>query len=154
MNTPLIFRLATRADIPDIVRMLADDVLGAEREATGAVLSDKYLLAFERIAADPQQELTVVEMNGEIVATFQLTFIQGLTYEGGLRAQVEAVRTHSKYRGQGIGRRVFEYIANRAKEQGAYLVQLATDKKRADAIRFYESIGFKATHEGMKMRLG
>ncbi|MGO4292458.1 GNAT family N-acetyltransferase [Chitinophaga sp. RAB17] len=150
----LTFRLATKEDIPDIVSMLADDALGADRENPDNALSDKYQKAFERIAADSNLELTVVEMNGESVATFQLSFIQYLVNEGGLRAQVEAVRTHSKYRGQGIGKRVFEYIVNRAKEKGAYMVQLTSDKKRVDAIRFYESVGFKATHEGMKMRLG
>lgn len=150
----LIFRLATKEDIPDIVRMLADDELGADRENTDDAHSHKYQQAFEIIVSNPSQELTVVEMNGELVATFQLTFLQYLVNEGGMRAQVEAVRTHSKYRGQGIGKRVFEYIVNRAKEKGAYMVQLTSDKKRVDAIRFYEAVGFKASHEGMKMRLG
>ena len=101
----------------------------------------------------PYQELTIVEMNGEIVATFHLTFIQYLTYQGGRRAQVEAVRTNSKYCGQGIGATVFKYAINRAKEKGCHLLQLTSDKKRPDAIRFYESLGFSATHEGMKLKL-
>lgn len=151
MSADLIFRLATQDDLSDIVHMLADDELGADREN---IRSDKYQQAFERIRADPHQELTVVEMNGEIVATFHLSFIQYLANEGGLRAQVEAVRTHSKYRSQGIGKRVFAYIIDRAKEKGCYMVQLTSDKKRVDAIRFYEGVGFKASHEGMKMRLG
>jgi GNAT superfamily N-acetyltransferase len=151
MNTALTFRLATKADLFDIVRMLADDTLGATREKMEDTLSDNYVKAFESINADPNQELTIVEMNGEKVATFQLTFIQYLTYQGGLRAQIEAVRTHSKYRGQGIGSKVFEYAINRAKEKGCHLIQLTSDKKRPDAIRFYESLGFKATHEGMKL---
>ena len=152
-NNELTFRLASRDDLADIVAMLADDTLGIGREKVGEHISDKYIHAFERIQGDPNQELTIVEMNGEKVATFQLSFIQYLTYEGGLRAQIEAVRTHSKFRGQGIGSRVFEYAINKAKEKGCHLVQLTSDKKRPDAIRFYESLGFVASHEGMKLRL-
>jgi GNAT superfamily N-acetyltransferase len=153
MNPPLLFRLATREDLPDIIQMLADDPLGASRESTDETVSDNYIRAFEQICKDPNQELTIVEMNGEKVATIQITFIQYLTYRGGLRAQVEAVRTHSKYRGQGIGKKVFEYAIKRAKEKGCHLIQLTSDKKRPDAIRFYESLGFAATHEGMKLKL-
>lgn len=153
MNKELIFRHATKDDLLDIVRMLFDDTLGATRETFSDVLSDKYIKAFEIISSDPNQELTIVEMNGEKVATFHLTFIQYLTHHGGLRAQIEAVRTNSNYRGQGIGRKVFEYAINRAKEKGCVLLQLTTDKKRLDALRFYETIGFVATHEGMKLKL-
>lgn len=152
MNTNLIFRLATKDDLIDIVQMLADDVLGAARENSTNTLSNKYLKAFEKIESDPNQELTIAEMNGEKVATFHLTFIQYLTYEGGLRAQIEAVRTSSKHRGRGIGTKVFEYAINRAKEKGCHLIQLTSDKKRPDAIRFYESLGFTASHEGMKLK--
>jgi GNAT superfamily N-acetyltransferase len=88
-----------------------------------------------------------------IVATFQLSFKQYLTHHGGRRAQVEAVRTDLNYRGQGIGTKVFEYIINRAREKGCILLQLTSDKKCTDAIRFYETLGFKATHEGMKFVL-
>lgn len=153
MNTELSFRLAVKDDLYDIVQMLLDDTLGASREKMGQTLPESYFEAFEKIASDPNQELTVVEMNGEKVATFQLTFIQYLTYQGGLRAQIEAVRTHSKYRGQGIGKRVFQYAINRAKDRGCHLIQLTTDKKRPDALRFYESLGFVASHEGMKLKI-
>lgn len=147
------YRLATLADVSIIVRLLADDTLGSQREKSSDTISDKYIKAFERIAADHNQELTVVEMDGEIVATFQLSFIQYLTYEGGIRAQVEAVRTSSAHRGQGIGSKVFDYIIERAKQKGCHMVQLTSDKKRTDAIRFYESKGFVSTHEGMKLHL-
>lgn len=153
MNTTLTFRLATINDLADIVQMLADDTLGAGREKAGDTVSGKYITAFEKITADPNHELTIVEMDGEKVATFQLTFLQYLTYEGGLRAQIEAVRTASKYRGQGIGTKVFEYAINRAREKGCHMVQLTSDKQRPEAIRFYESLGFNATHEGMKIML-
>ncbi len=88
MNPNLLFRRATKDDLPDVIRMLADDVLGALREKQNDTLSDGYMNAFETIDADPSQELTVAELNGEIVATFQLTYIQYLTYKGGLRAQL------------------------------------------------------------------
>lgn len=153
MTNDLKFRLATKDDLIDIVRMLSDDTLGATREQFTEILSDNYFNAFEIINADQNQELTIVEMNGEKVATFHLTFIQYLTHQGGLRAQIEAVRTNSKFRGQGIGKKVFEYAINRAKAKGCILIQLTTDKKRPDAFRFYESIGFEATHEGMKFKL-
>ena len=123
MNTELTFRLVTKEDLFDIVQMLLDDTLGVSREKMGETLPESYFKAFEKIASDPNQELTVVEMNGEKVATFQLTFIQYLTYQGGLRAQIEAVRTNSKFRGQGIGKKVFEYAINRAKEKGCHLIQ-------------------------------
>jgi GNAT superfamily N-acetyltransferase len=92
-------------------------------------------------------------MDGTIVATFQLSFIQYLTHKGTRRAQVEAVRTHVAHRGKGIGKKVFEYIANRAREKGCGILQLTTDKKRPEAIRFYETLGFTSTHEGMKLVL-
>jgi GNAT superfamily N-acetyltransferase len=153
MKNELLFRLATKNDLPQIVRMLSDDILGKTREKFEPVLSDNYVTAFKKIVADTNQELTVVEMDGELVATFQLSFIQYLTHHGGLRAQVEAVRTSANYRGQGIGKKAFEYIINRAKEKGCVLVQLTTDKKRPEAIKFYEAIGFVSTHEGMKLSL-
>jgi len=153
MDDELIFRLATKDDLLDIVRMLSDDNLGATREKFSEVLSENYIKAFDIINADHNQELTIVEMNGDKVATFHLTFIQYLTHHGGLRAQIEAVRTNSNYRGQGIGKKVFEYAIKRAKEKGCVLLQLTTDKQRPDAIRFYEKIGFVATHEGMKLKL-
>jgi GNAT superfamily N-acetyltransferase len=149
----LTFRLATIENVPDIIKMLSDDAIGVTREKVSDVLSNNYINAFEIINNDPNQELTIVEMDGDKVATFQLTFIQYLTHEGGLRAQVEAVRTSSKYRGRGIGKKIFEYIIDRAKKRGCFLLQLTTDKKRPDAIKFYERLGFNATHEGMKLKL-
>ncbi len=153
MNKELKFRRATKDDLLDIVRMLADDNLGSTREKLSASLSDNYIRAFEIISEDHNQELTVVEMNRELVATFHLSYIQYLTHHGGLRAQIEAVRTNAKYRGQGIGKKIFDYAINRAKERGCVLVQLTTDKQRPEAIRFYKNIGFVATHEGMKFKL-
>lgn len=153
MINELKFRLAKKDDLLDIVRMLSDDNLGATREKFEPILSDNYLKAFENISKDQNQELTIVEMNGEKVGTYQLTFIQYLTHQGGLRAQVEAVRTNSNYRGKGIGTKIFEYIIGRAKQKGCNMLQLTSDKQRPDAIRFYETLGFIATHEGMKLKI-
>lgn len=150
---PLTYRLATEADLPTIVQLLADDALGANRETFQLPLPDSYQQAFRVIHNDAQQELTVVEQDGEIVGTFQLTFIQYLTYGGGLRAQIEAVRVKSSHRGQGLGTAIFQYAIERAKQRGAHLLQLTTDKKRPDALRFYESLGFATSHEGMKLHL-
>lgn len=153
MDKNLNFRTATKEDLPGIIRMLADDILGASREMISAGYSEKYLKAFEKIQSDPNQELTVVEMNGQTVATFQLTFIQYLNHEGGLRAQVESVMTDSGFRRQGIGTEMIKYAIRRAGEKGCVLIQLTSDKKRPDAIRFYKSLGFIDSHEGMKLKI-
>lgn len=153
MTHQLIFRQASKKDVPDIVKMLSDDKLGAKRERFEEPLPQCYTDAFDVIANDPHQELTVVERNGEIIGTFQLTFIRYLTYQGGVRAQIEAVRVKSSYRGQGLGKEIFEYAIDRAREKGAHLVQLTTDKQRPEAIEFYRALGFIASHEGMKLHL-
>lgn len=153
MNNELKFRLAQKDDLIDIVRMLSDDTLGASREKFEPILSGNYLKAFENISNDTNQELTIVEMNGEKVGTYQLTFIQYLTHQGGLRAQIEAVRISSNYRGKGIGTDIFKYIIERAKQKGCFMLQLTSDKQRPKAIKFYETIGFVATHEGMKLKI-
>nr|WP_229598251.1 GNAT family N-acetyltransferase [Runella aurantiaca] len=134
--------------------MLADDELGKLRENYQSPLPDLYYEAFTNIENDVNQELIVIENDAnEIIGTLQLSFIQYLTYQGGIRAQIEAVRIRSDQRGQGIGETVFMWAIQRAKERGAHVLQLTTDKQRPDAIRFYEKLGFKASHEGMKMHL-
>jgi GNAT superfamily N-acetyltransferase len=146
----MIFRKATRSDLMEIVGILANDPLGALREHLQH--PEKYQQAFELIDKDDNQELIVVENEGgEIIGTFQLTFIQYLTHQGGIRAQVESVRVRDDQRGKGIGEQMFQWAIHRAKQKGAHLVQLTSDKKRLDAIRFYERLGFKASHEGMKL---
>lgn len=149
----LIYRPATQDDLITIVAMLADDALGATREQFQTPLPVTYLQAFDAISRDSNQELMVAEHNGEVVATFQLTFIPYLTYQGGIRAQIEAVRVKSTYRGQGVGTELFQYAVQRATDRGAHVLQLTTDKKRPDAKRFYESLGFVDSHEGMKLHL-
>lgn len=147
----LKFRLAKKEDVPGIVGLLADDELGEKREKFQDPLPQSYWEAFAHIDGDPNQELTLVFKEEELLACFQLSFIQYLTYQGGMRAQIEAVRVNSKYRGKGIGKIAFEYAIERAKTKGAHVLQLTTDKKRPEALRFYESLGFIASHEGMKI---
>ncbi|RLD21886.1 MAG: GNAT family N-acetyltransferase [Bacteroidetes bacterium] len=146
------FRKATENDITAIVEMLADDELGGLREDFQIPLPEKYYQAFVNIENDNNQELMVVEDNdSEIIGTFQLSFIQYLTYEGGTRAQIEAVRIRKDKRDEGLGKIMFEWAIKRAKERKAHLLQLTTDKKRPMAINFYKELGFKSTHEGMKL---
>lgn len=146
------FRKATFDDVPRIVEMIADDELGKTREDFRDPLPDAYIKAYENINSDSNQELMVLENeHGEIIGTLQLSFIQYLTYRGGIRAQIEAVRIRKNQRGKGIGKRMIEWAINRARERKAHLLQLTTDKKRPGAIKFYEDLGFKATHEGMKL---
>lgn len=149
----LTYRLAAEKDLVEIIEMLSDDKLGAERENVQVPIPGSYRVAFKAITADKNQELTVVELKEEIVATFQLSFIQYLTYQGGIRAQIEAVRVKSTYRGHGIETEIFHYAIERAKFMGAHLLQLTTDKKRPEAKKFYESLGFVDSHEGMKLHL-
>lgn len=143
-------RKATRADVPAIVALLADDELGRQRERFEDPLPDCYWAAFAAIDRDANNLLIVGDDGGEIVGTLQLTFLPSLTYQGGWRAQIEAVRVASARRGGGVGRRLLEWAMAEACRRGCHLVQLTTDRRRDGARRFYESLGFEATHDGMK----
>lgn len=146
------FRKAERKDVKHIVAMLADDKLGQKREDFRDPLPESYHNAFQHIDADSNQELMVVENEEkEVIGTLQLSFIPYLTYQGGIRAQIEAVRIRKDVRGSGIGEQLFRWAIKRAQERNAHVLQLTTDKKRPDAKRFYEKLGFLASHEGMKL---
>ncbi|MFQ3544205.1 GNAT family N-acetyltransferase [Halobacillus rhizosphaerae] len=147
------FRLAAEKDLESIVAMLADDVLGSKRERYEHPLPNSYMRAFEAIIADPNNELIVACEKNEVIGVQQITFTPYITHQGGWRATIEGVRTSASVRGKGIGTKLIKWAIQRAEERGCHLVQLTTDKKRADALRFYESLGFKATHEGLKMKL-
>lgn len=153
MPENLVFRRAARADLPKIVEMLADDFLGKQRERFENSLPESYLKAFEEIEADHNNELVVVEQNGETVGTLQMTFIPSVSFQGGRRAQIESVRVVAERRGQGIGRKMFQWAIERAREKNCRMIQLSTNNDRADAQRFYENLGFKASHVGMKLYL-
>jgi len=151
---PMQIRKATTADLHQIIQLISDDPLGQKRENYRTPLPQEYHEAFENINSDENQELMVVEIeNLEVIGTLQLSFIQYLTYQGGIRAQIEAVRIRKDQRGKGIGKKMFEWAIQRAKERKAHLLQLTTDKQRPHAIKFYENLGFVSSHEGMKMHV-
>ena len=149
----LTFREAVEKDLPFMVEMLADDELGSQREDTSNPLNPSYLSAFKNIVADPNNELIVVEKDGNLIGMLQLTFIPYLTHKGSWRCLVEGVRIHKNFRGEGIGTRVFEWVIQYARGKGVSILQLTSDKQRPDSIRFYEDLGFKSTHEGLKLKL-
>ncbi len=150
----LEFRKARETDLRFVVKLLANDKLGKQREYFQDPLPESYLRAFDAIQADKNQELMVVENEeGEIIGTLQLSFIQYLTYQGGIRAQIEAVRIREDQRGMGVGEAFIKWAINRAKKKGAHIIQLTSDKLRPEAIHFYEKLGFKSSHEGMKLHL-
>lgn len=154
MNTvDVVFRAAVRDDLPEIVRLLADDPLGASRESLVSPLPNSYVEAFAAIQRDPNNELVVGELNGKVIGVLQITFIPYITHRGGWRGLIEGVRVASSVRSAGIGRTFFRWAIDRAKDRGCHLVQLTSDKARPDAIRFYETLGFVASHEGMKLHL-
>jgi ribosomal protein S18 acetylase RimI-like enzyme len=146
-------RTASEQDLPGIISLLIDDELGAERE-TGGDIAASYRKAFERIRADPAHDIIVMSApGGGLLACLQLSFIPNLTYEGGLRAQVEGVRVSRAMRGRGLGRELILYAIEKASENGAVMVQLTTDKRRPEALNFYQSLGFSSSHEGLKLLL-
>jgi len=147
------FRLASEADLPAIVKLLAADPLGARRERNTVPLPASYASAFAAIERDPNQELWVACIDETVVGVLQVTFIPYLTYQGGWRALIEGVRIAAEVRSRGLGRTMFEWAIGRARARGCHMVQLTSDKSRPDAIRFYRSLGFVASHEGMKLML-
>ncbi|RZU74211.1 L-amino acid N-acyltransferase YncA [Micromonospora kangleipakensis] len=149
--TDVIFRDAVRADLPAIIALLADDVLGKARDFTE--VDDAYEKAFADIDADPRNHLVVADAGGELVGCMQITYIPGLGRHGAERSLIESVRVRSDLRGRGLGREMMAWAIDQARQRGCALVQLTTDKTRADAHRFYRNLGFVASHEGMKLAL-
>lgn len=149
----IFIRQARRADLPSIVRMLAEDDLGSRRERFDDPLPESYYSAFSKIEKDPNHELIVAELDGKMVGTLHLMFLPSVSYQGGLRAQVESVRVDEKVRGRGIGSKLMRWAIEHARERDAHLVQLTTHRSREAAHRFYERLGFKKSHVGMKLSL-
>ncbi|GAA2297054.1 GNAT family N-acetyltransferase [Streptomyces hawaiiensis] len=147
----LEIRAAAADDVPAIVAMLADDPLGAQRESPDDLAP--YLAALERLSADPNQHLVVAVREGRVVGTLQLTIIPGLSRRGATRSIVEGVRIHADERGSGLGTQLIEWAIDQSRNEGCQLVQLTSDKTRADAHRFYERLGFTASHTGFKLQL-
>jgi len=151
MNTN--FRVASSDDLPAIVRLLADDFLGQQREDLSEPLNENYLKAFREIEADPNNELIVAELDGKVNGTLQLVVTPSLSYRGSKRSIVESVRVDSSLRGKGIGRKMMLWAIERAKQRGCVSMHLTSHNDRTDAHRFYESLGFSKSHTGMKKAL-
>ncbi|TNH31606.1 GNAT family N-acetyltransferase [Micromonospora orduensis] len=149
--TDVIYREAVRADLPAVIALLADDVLGKARDFTE--VDEAYERAFADISADPRNQLIVAEQGGELVGCLQITYIPGLGRHGAERSLIESVRVRSDRRGAGLGRELMLWAIDQARRRGCALVQLTTDKTREDAHRFYLGLGFVASHEGMKLAL-
>jgi GNAT superfamily N-acetyltransferase len=149
----VVLRRAVADDVPALVEMLADDPLGSTRE--GAVDGDltAYTDALVLIDADPGELLVAAEDDGQIVGTLQLSLIPGLSLRGALRAQLEAVRVRESHRNRGLGAAMVGWAVDEARRRGAEVVQLTSNKQRTDAHRFYERLGFRASHEGFKLPL-
>ena len=147
------FRAATEADLPAIVRLLADDPLGATRERYATPLPAPYRRAFEALQAQSGNEIVLAVEDGEVVGCLQLTIIPGLARLGMARGQIEAVRIAAGHRGAGLGEALFRHAIERARQAGCGLVQLTTDRSRGEAHRFYERLGFVDSHRGMKLSL-
>ena len=153
----MLFRIAERADVPAVLALLADDDISRERGfGTAPVAEDvdaATWAAFEEIDADANNDLLVADDDSEIVGTCQLTFTPGLSRGGARRMTIEAVRVRADRRGSGLGRAMMAYALEQARARGCRVAQLTTDKRRTEAHRFYERLGFTASHEGMKLPL-
>ncbi|MDQ0600492.1 GNAT superfamily N-acetyltransferase [Streptomyces canus] len=147
----LEIRPAVAADVPAIVAMLADDPLGAQRESPDDLAP--YLTALDRLVADPNQHLVVAVREDRVVGTLQLTIIPGLSRRGSTRSIIEGVRVHADERGSGLGTQLIEWAVDESRRQECQLVQLTSDVTRTDAHRFYERLGFEASHVGFKLPL-
>lgn len=149
----VMFRRAEAGDLEGIVALLADDPLGHQREDAGSPPNPRYVEAFRAIAADPNQLQAVAVLDGAVIGTLQLSFIPGLARKGAWRGQIEGVRIAAGYRRSGLGQRMFTWAIDQCRAKGCDLVQLTTDRQRPDAHRFYERLGFAASHVGYKLAL-
>jgi GNAT superfamily N-acetyltransferase len=150
----VVLRRAVGSDVPLLIALLVDDAIGATREG---VRDDReaeaYLAAFRAIERDENALLVVADVDGELAATAQLTVVTSLSRRGARRGEIESVRVGSPWRGTGIGSTLIRWLIEEARRRGCSIVQLTSDKRRQDAIRFYQGLGFQATHEGLKLPL-
>jgi GNAT superfamily N-acetyltransferase len=149
--TDIEIRPAIESDLPAVIALLADDVLGAGRETPDDLTP--YLAAFDRVRADPNQLLVVVTRGDTVIGTLQLSVVPGLSRRGRTRSIIEAVRVHSSERGSGLGTALIEWAVAESAQRGCTLVQLTSDRSRTDAHRFYQRLGFTASHLGFKLEL-
>ncbi len=143
------FRIARPADLSQIVKMLADDPLGSQREEFSDPLKPSYKDAFSHIEADPNNEIIIAaDQEDKLLGFLQITYIPNLTLQGSWRAQLEGVRVNTSNRSEGIGKALIAHAIQRAKARGCHMVQLTSNSTRKDALRFYDSLGFIPSHVG------
>ena len=153
MQHPIVIRKATIKDVPDIVLLLADDILGSTRESRVGAIAESYYRAFHAIEHDPNQQLVVAECAGKTVGTLQMTYLFNMSFQGARRAMIEGVHVTPQSRNQGVGQHMMEWAIAQAKQNGCWFVQLTSHKQRGNAHRFYERLGFIASHKGFKLAL-
>ena len=144
-------RKMLKSDLETVIMLLADDKLGKFREKNTPLIHEDYICAFEQLDRDTNHFVGIFEINGEIIGCLQISYIPGLTRGGSLRGQIEGVRVASAFRGKGYGAKMINWAIAECRRRGCKLVQLTSDKKRPDAIQFYEKIGFVKSHEGLKL---
>lgn len=151
LTDEVVVRVARRQDVPALVALLADDSLGKDRESAADLAA--YLEAWDEMALDPNAEMLVLDVEGLVIGTATLTYARHLARMGMRRCTVESVRIAAAYRGQGLGRVLMDACVDMARARGCGVIQLTSDKRRTDAHRFYQRLGFEASHEGMKLYL-
>ncbi len=150
----LVFREAEEHELLTLIKLFADDKLGSQREDVSTPINERYITAFNKIQADPNNEIIVATRNDRIIGMMQLTYIPSLGIMGAKRSIIGGVRVQRQLRGQGLGTKLIEWGINRSKDKGCNFVQITSDKKRPEAIRFYKKLGFKDTHEGLRYTIG
>jgi GNAT superfamily N-acetyltransferase len=149
----LTFSEAAKENLSELIYMLADDELGMKREDSTMPPNQAYINAFNAIDSDANNELIIAKLNNEVIGLLQLTFIPYLTHQGAWRCLIEGVRVRKEYRGQGYGTALIQYAIDRAKQRQCTIVQLASNKQRSKAIKFYKQLGFVDSHIGFKLQL-
>lgn len=149
----LTYRQAVEADLPFIVRLITEDAVRATDDRPDEPFHPRYVAALRELDADPNQMLMVAVLDGETVGTLQLTFIPGIAGLGTRRCLVEAVHIAPTHRNKGLGSQMIPWAIDQARQRGCGMVQLTSNKKRHDAHRFYERLGFLKSHEGFKYYL-
>ncbi|WAT18732.1 GNAT family N-acetyltransferase [Aurantiacibacter sp. MUD11] len=149
----LTYREASMADLPFLDALIEADEVAAARDIAPPDNHGQQQEAMRAIEADPNHELWIVELDGTPVASFQLSYLPGVSRKGAWRGQIESVRVTPELRGKGVGAAMMRWAIARCEERGCGVVQLTSDVNRPDAHRFYERLGFSATHAGFKLRL-
>ena len=146
-------RRATEADLPRIVELLSQLSLDDDRDSPAEPLPESYRAAFSQIEADPRQQLLAVEAGGRVMATATLDIVPNLSYRGRPWAFVESIVVDPTARRKGYGEALLRYAIEEARRAGCYKVSLTSNKRRVEAHRFYQKMGFAATHEGFRFSL-